>query len=102
MEARAKLDLICLHGQASVFVMAGRTAGGSWTEWRQVLDQARVRAAARGAAKQQLLFVDQGVQHVLLSVVVVDLQEGQHCDAEPAEPRSPQTELKQEIFMLRG
>lgn len=62
-----------------------------------VLDQAGlvVGAAARGAAQQQVLLVDQAVQQVLLSVVVVHLQEGHDRDPEPGEPGSPQPELKE-------
>lgn len=47
---------------------------------RQFLDQAglEVRVAARGAAEQQVLLMDQAIQQVLLSVVVVDLQESHH------------------------
>lgn len=64
------------------------------------LDQAglEVRAAARGAAEQQVLLVDQAVQQVLLSVVVVDLQEGHPCDPKPGEPGSPQAKLRQGRF----
>lgn len=60
------------------------------------LDQAglEVRVAAWGAAQQQVLLVDQAVQQVLLSVVVVDLQEGHHSNPEPGEPCSPQAKLK--------
>lgn len=61
------------------------------------LDQAglEVRASARGAAKQQVLLVDQAVQQVLLSVVVVDLEEGHHGDPKPGEPGSPQAKLRE-------
>lgn len=61
------------------------------------LDEAglEVRAAAWGAAEQQVLLMDQAVQQVLLSVVVVDLQEGHHCDPKPGEPGSPQAELQE-------
>lgn len=60
------------------------------------LDQAalEVRVAARGAAQQKVLLVDQAVQKVLLSVVVVDLKEGHHRDPKPSEPRSPEAELE--------
>lgn len=86
-----------------MFLMAGeRTVRLSVSECvclcvLRFLDQAglEVRAAARGAAEQQVLLVDQAVQQVLLSVVVVDLQEGHHCDAEPGEPGSPQAELQE-------
>ncbi len=63
----------------------------------QFLDQTglEVGAAARGATQQQVLLMDQAVQQVLLSVVVVDLQEGHHCDPEPGEPGSPQAKLQE-------
>lgn len=59
------------------------------------LDQAglEVRVAARGAAEQQVLLVEQAVKQVLLSVVVIHLQEGHHCNAKPGEPSSPQAKL---------
>lgn len=96
----------CLHRQTLVFLMAGertvRLSGLSVSECvrlcvLQFLDQAglEVRASARGAAEQQVLLVDQAVQQVLLSVVVVDLQEGHHCDPKPGEPGSPQTKLQE-------
>lgn len=60
------------------------------------LDQAglEVRVAARGAAQQQVLLVYQAVQEVLLPVVVVDLEEGHHCDPQPGEPSCPQAKLQ--------
>lgn len=59
------------------------------------LDEAglEVGAVAWGATEQQVLLVDQAVQQVFLSVVVIDLQEGQHRDAQPGEPGRPQAEL---------
>lgn len=48
---------------------------------------------AAGASQQQVLLVDQAVQQVLLSVVVVDFEEGDHRDAQPGQPGGPQTEL---------
>lgn len=61
------------------------------------LDEAglEVGGAAGRAAQQQVLLVDQAVQQVLLPVVVVDLEEGHDGDAEPGEPRGPQSELQQ-------
>lgn len=52
-----------------------------------------VGAAAERAAQQQLLLLDQAVEEVLLAVVVVDLEEGQHGDAQPRQPGGPQAKL---------
>lgn len=59
------------------------------------LDQAglEVGASTRGAAEQQVLLVDQAVQQVFLSIVVIHLQEGHHCNPKPGEPSSPQAKL---------
>lgn len=103
MQAMEPIDFDCLHRQTLVFLMAGERTVRLSVNVRVCLcsfwflDQAGldIRVAAWGAAEQQLLLVDQGVQQVLLSVVVVDLQKGHHCDAQPGEPGSPQAELRQ-------
>lgn len=68
------------------------------------LDQAslEVRAAAWGAAQQQVLLMDQAVEQVLLPVVVIHLQECHYCNPKPGEPSSPQTKLSKHIFFVNS
>ena len=101
------IDFDCLHRQTLVFLMADE---GTVRLFGNVclcmcvcvcassgfLDEPslEVRGAAWGAAEQQVLLVDQAVQQILLSVVVVHLQEGHHCNPKPGEPGSPKAKLQ--------
>lgn len=105
MGAKKPISFDCLQRQTLVFLMAGESAVLSsgcvgvcdCLDFLHCLDQAglEVRVAARGAAQQQVLLVYQAVQEVLLPVVVVDLEEGHHCDRQPGEPSCPQAKLQE-------
>ena len=97
---RAEANWFWLSTEANLGVFSWQARGlygWVWAECLCFLDQAGlvVGAAARGAAQQQVLLVDQAVEQVLLSVVVVHLQEGHDRDPQPGEPGSPQPELKE-------
>lgn len=54
-----------------------------------------IRAAAWRASEQELFLVDQAVDQILLTVVMVDLQKGHDCDTQPSQPGRPQSKLEE-------
>lgn len=64
-------------------------------------------APAWWASEKELFLVDQAVDQILLTVVMVDLQKGHDCDTQPSQPGRPQPKLEESrggltvIFMIK-